>query len=729
MKQLMELPPHSSHAALAACVKAYNAVPDTRERRLEKIFLLQKISYLLDTTPTDLELSTWRKLSGAKSLEANLQRYGILRDGSTLVKNVLFAEAVYQVLSPADDIPNIDYFTALQKRNELLANAELSPETLTMYAQYNQVILNAFKNSTELQEKYDRSQYFLSLCYSKLEAIQGVVDQNFSEFETHTLGAESLNNQNFTLNVEGEEKALVIRVEDRNSMANEQILQTYPVSQYFSEEYFAIMMPFQEGYTINYRPLVLSEYIEKGGLDNYAESLSEYSSVDIGNETERIFTLLTDFCLKLIESGHYHPDIKLSNFLTDGKSIKVSDRKTIVNQVNPLISDIQSTPPYAPPEYRACLNSMGTRLNYAQAYRTRVDMPKFMSYQLGMALKEFLLSAKPYEGMTEELFMQWAHSSLFSSHFKLKISNLFVLIQELTRANPNDRLSIQNFKFLLTQTQLSPKAFLKQLEEISPREHLSHAKELTFAQSILETPSPTAEQLSDWDALIQSELANEIFNDPRTDFLAIAKKEILAYLYKINTLLEQESLKSSSPVTVLQTYFGIPSPQKTRIEDLPAIPIMSPKIQRYFELFEQIPSQYLSDEDRAKLRHIYARQTGQLKFAPLVDELPGSDLNSGFTTPEDRASPDAEINTVSRSSSSDQYEIDSGTFRRKEPSTASDNPALDSGTMIRKPEAGPKHQTVSEFKKKIMESFDKKEQTPDPKAADIPSTVKRGNKG
>ncbi|MGV3740251.1 MAG: hypothetical protein ACO1N3_03045, partial [Gammaproteobacteria bacterium] len=134
MKQLMELSSHSPHTTLATCIKEYNAVPDDAEHRLEKIFLLQRISYLIEATPADLELSTWRKLSGAKSLEVNLQRYGILRDGSTLVKNILFAEAVYQVLAANDDIPNIDYFTALQKRNELLATAELNPDTLIMYA-------------------------------------------------------------------------------------------------------------------------------------------------------------------------------------------------------------------------------------------------------------------------------------------------------------------------------------------------------------------------------------------------------------------------------------------------------------------------------------------------------------------------------------------------------------------------------------------------------------------
>ena len=765
MRQLSELSKSTPHQELATCIAQYNAIDTDDSRNLEKIFLLQRISYLLEASPPDLELNTWRKLRGSKSLEANFQYYGVLRDGSTLVKNIQFAETVCGA-SEQIEMLSIDYFSALQKRNELLAQGEWTPDVATKYAQYNRIILDYFHNTPEIQDKFYRSQHFLSLCYPKLEAIQGVVNQDFSEFETRPLGERAINNQNFTLNIEGEDKELVIRVEDRNTMAHEQVLQTYPVSEYFSEEYFAMMMPFKEGDVVEYKPLVLSEFVEKGSLENYAMSLSEYSTYDMGVETEHIFYLLSDFCIKLAGAGFYHPDIKLSNFLTDGHTIKVSDRKTITNEAEPLVSHIQFTSSYAPPECRICLNMFETDLIYSKASRTKVDMNAVMSYELGMALKEFVLTTKQCENVTPEKFLAWSHFSTFFEHLDKKHQNLFTLIQELTRHNPRDRLSIANFQTLLAQTALSPVTFLKKLEELSPRNQLSEAETLENIANVMFTPNPTEDQLKFWDDLLTDPAhAQRIFSDPRINFFKTAYNEIHEYLNKINRLLEDANSKSSSPISVLQSYMIGATVQPISIQDLPAIPIMSPKLLRYFAIFELIPSMKLKEDEKMMLEHIYERQcnsnTAKVSSLPLkslssdgpsmmVSSSPSDDntlvnLHSGtFIRKED--SPDLDTGTFIRKE--DSSYLDTGTFIRKE-----DSPDLCTGTFIRKQIADENttvldsgtvvrhHTTDVDAKtkkdpipisgyKKALASFQKERIKPEEShnVTDVNSTIRRGNK-
>ena len=177
-------------------------------------------------------------------------------------------------------------------------------------------------------------------------------------------------------------------------------------------------------------------------------------------------------------SGHYHPDIKLSNFLLNDGKVLISDRKTLTDKKNPTVLDISSSPVYAAPEYKRCLtiNDEGeTSLNLLKARKTTLDMPSYMSYQMGMALKEFviksnLVSFSPTDDEEEtfQKFVEWNSVSSLSPNPSKELQNISVLIEELTRSKPEERLSIENLNTLIKQVVLPPEQFIQKLNEASP---------------------------------------------------------------------------------------------------------------------------------------------------------------------------------------------------------------------------------------------------------------------
>lgn len=676
MNNLVELTPATRHTELAKLITTYNQlnlerpsnVDDHTELRLwknqqiDKVFLLQKINYFIETAIPDTELTKWRTASGRNSWEDHLQRYSIARDGSLLVKNIQFADAItlYDTNTPSDDL---DYFHALQARNALLAKPgkQLDDEEKAKYVQYNQTIMHKFYNDPVLQERFKNSQYFLSLCYAKMEAIHGVVDQEFEIFNTNYLGERTRNNRNFTLEIAGEEKQLVLRVEDRNSLVNEQQLQTYPVSDYFSEDYYMMMQPFKEGYLVTYRPVVLSEYVEKGSLDNYAESLAEESPEDLRQKTQNIFSQLSDFCIKLMEAGHYHPDIKLSNFLTDGRTIKVSDRKTIIDKRNPNGTEIRVTFTYAPPEYQPCINKTKTGINSILASRITLDMPSLMSYQLGMALKEFMMASYGMERVSIDMFMQWVPINVVANDPSRTQKNLFALVQELTRSAPQDRLSIAHFQALLKKIHLPHVAFLAEIESLSPQASLSHAAELDLMQQMLRAPKLTPQLSQQWRELTEKGISTELYSDPRMGFFTCATKEIETYLERIDSIISLENRKKASSLRLVGSFLGVPIPEVTKIEELPALPVMPDKIKWYYEILEEMQPNMLDVSTMAKLKHIQLREAGMLQ---IQIASPKSDFSSQTTSPNE-----SPYSSPIEKSNSDEFDdvgeqVDSGSFVR-----------------------------------------------------------------
>jgi hypothetical protein len=708
MQNLIELPSGSQHEALEKLISHYNQT-DPYDYGLKRVFLLQKINHYIETISPDQALQNWRMALGPHSFEAHLQHYGINRDAATLVKNIQFANAVQQYALERVKPGDLDYFTALQERNTLLANPspDLNAADQLRYIQYNQIILQKFENDPGLQAKFVRSRHFLSLCYAKMEAIQGVVDQEFETFHTNPLG-QNTNNKNFILDVEGEATQLVLRVEDRNSLINEQILQTFPVSDYFSEDYYTIMLPFEEGYDINYRPVVLSEYVEKGALYDYAVTLRELPSEDNIRETVRIFYLLSDFCLKLMESGHYHPDIKLSNFLTDGQTIKVSDRKTITHMINPKGDEIGSSPAYAPPEYRSCLNKYGSAISRFKAERVTFDMPAFMSYQLGMALKEFVMLQLPLEQRNKEMFLLWLPVAAIIPDPTRQQSNLFALIQELTRAHPQDRLSIANFQKLLGKIHLPHYIFLNEIESLSPRSHLSVGPEMELLQQILisDTLSPKLEQK--WQELEERGIAAELFGDPRLRLMEQASQEIKLYLKKVDAFITKEKRKKISSVRLIGEFLGL---SEFHIEELPTLPIMSPKMIRYYQLLSAMPCALVEQSDMDKLHHIYTRQIG---------------VSSNKTSPLTLASDtDTEEETDST-----ELDLDTGTCMRV---PINDSPSTDGPIETSHGGFDNEIKEMQAFKQKAAQIIPHLDGQPSSgthsrKVSDIDTTIQRGNK-
>ncbi|MCW8450326.1 protein kinase family protein [Legionella quinlivanii] len=512
MIQPLALP--ATDTQLKLFVTSYN---EANENSLEKLYYLQQITtYLRNKQFLSPQLTSWRNSPSQDGLEAHLQQYGIHRDASVLLQNIEFATAVSRYASADVFETNLSLYEAMTQANAVLRQ-DYSQAALNDYLNANLAIVKNYDTNPKLQEKIARHRHFLALSYAKAESIQGFVEQVFPEYSTKVLGNPEGNNKNFTFNIDGIKEQVVIRVEDRDSLGKEPILQLNEVSEYFSEDYVTLMVPFEnEDEETEYKPVVISNFAKEGSLLNYAQALKGEQPKAIAADAQRFFIQLTDFCLKLEAAGHYHPDIKLSNFLTDGEQIIVSDRKTLTDKKNPSVMDILSSPNYAPPEYKACLNEAGDDLAPILARKTKVDMPAYMSFQLGKALKEFMFYGlgKTQSQQDEEEYENWKPLNAGASNSVHEIQNLSVLIQELTRSEPSDRLPIKHLQSLLNFINLPPEDFLVKLEELVPQSALSTGKEIELLSKVLNGEEITPEM----DTIFVQALKQ--INDPRVPSLS-----------------------------------------------------------------------------------------------------------------------------------------------------------------------------------------------------------------
>ncbi|RAP38488.1 hypothetical protein B1207_00960 [Legionella quinlivanii] len=512
MIQPLALP--ATDTQLKLFVESYNKA---NENSLDKLYYLQQITtYLRNKQFLSPQLTSWRNSSSQDGLEAHLQQYGIHRDASVLLQNIEFATAVSRYAGADVFETNLSLYEAMTQANAVLRQ-DYSQTALNDYLNANLAIMKNYQTNPKFQEKIERHKHFLALSYAKVEAIQGFVEQAFPEYSTKVLGNPAGNNKNFTFNIDGVQEEVVIRVEDRESLGKEPFLQLNEVSEYFSEDYVTLMVPFEnEDEETEYKPVVISNFAKEGSLLNYAQALKGEQPTAIAADAQRFFIQLTDFCLKLEAAGHYHPDIKLSNFLTDGERIIVSDRKTLTDKKNPSIMDILSSPNYAPPEYKACLNEEGDDLSPIQARKTKADMPAYMSFQLGKALKEFMFYGlgKTQSQQDEEEYENWRPLNTGAGNSVHEIQNLSVLIQELTRSEPSDRLAIQHFQSLLNFINLPPQDFLAKLEELVPQSALNTGKEIELLSKVLNGEEITPEM----DAMFVRALHQ--INDPRVPSLS-----------------------------------------------------------------------------------------------------------------------------------------------------------------------------------------------------------------
>lgn len=540
-------------------ITRYNEISDKEENaELKRLFYLQQINYLTKYS-TNTIIIQWRNQYDKNGLESHLQKYGVHRDLSLLLEGIEFANAVSRfspLLGSSPELSQTDFYEAMQERDKLFTE-DPAPGNITKYIQYNQIIKAYYQQDQQLQEKVQRNLYYLSLAYAKVDAIQGFVQQEFGEYQTEVLGNPKGNNKNFTFTIEGEPVKTVIRVEDRNTIGKEQQLQTHQVSEYFSEDYVTIMVPFlNDDNETAYQPVVISEFASKGDLAHYAEKLKGRDPKDILKQTVYFMDNLGDFCTKLMDSGHYHPDIKLSNFLTDGERLIVSDRKTITDKKNPKVNEISSSPIYGAPEYQKCLRSGSVGLNF-RAFATTLDMPSYMSFQVGTALKEFMLKSNliPYDEQSEEdfeeKFSKWQSLSKFANPQPStnEIRNMSVLVQELTRQNSKDRLPIKHFQTLLKKVTLSPDEFMDELEKLSPASKLSSSEDIELIKTIL-TADTLDEKLEEKLGQTDPTHLETLFLDPRFHSESLFKGKSLAhanqYLKAVDGALLAKDLEKAS---------------------------------------------------------------------------------------------------------------------------------------------------------------------------------------
>lgn len=485
---------------LRQAIQDFNATADGYVS--QKIYQLQTINALIDRAAPSPELDQWLADTSLSGWEHQLQQIGVHRDASAFLKSIEFSQAM-QRASNTTEVPHQDdtFYTLLAERDAILKG----PGNIEAFESINRRLFALSNQDEKLQARMIDHKHHLALGYGKLEAIKDMVEQNFEEYSTEELS--SGNNTNFFLNIEGEPNPLVIRVEDRSTLHDEADLQSHPVSEYFSEDYATMLLPFNnEDGEVGYQPVVLSQFASDGDLSHFAQSLADRTSDEKGRTAQACFSQLSDFLIKLQDSGHYHPDIKLSNFLYNNGKVFCADRKTFLNNEHATVDTIYTSPEFAPPEYLAKVD-INTEEGTAQYKnrRDRFDMPRFMQYQVGAAIGEYLDNTK-------------AVNDIPSSN---QMKNLVILHNELTRENPSDRLNLKDFNQLLTQLDKTPNVFLTALEKLHPSDSLSFSQDIKNLEQLLKN-DPSVEQASE----IIKKLPEGILDDIRFQTLnkSIEKK-------------------------------------------------------------------------------------------------------------------------------------------------------------------------------------------------------------
>ncbi|WP_133135640.1 hypothetical protein [Legionella rowbothamii] len=493
--------PQYGRGPLKTFIEQFNALP--QDDHIQRIFQLQRIQYQLNKVPLNENLFNWRNGHPDRtgSWESLLTTYGIEPDGSFFLKSAQFAKAIKSRMRSypplVKDAAYNDLHKLMQKRDELLEKTVLGAEDRTLYIALSCRIDYLMENEPKYKVTKTRHLLDLTRAKAKLSAIKGHNQEESENYQTAVLGDHQANNFNFTLDIKvlqeefakeeskkEESKRFVLRIEDRPQLGIEQKLQSYEVTDYFADDVAFSMIQFKDGDgDVCYKPLVLSQFAKEGDLRSVAKRLRDKNTAFILSSAKHYFERINNFCLKLKEADVYHPDIKLSNFLAHNNRLLVADRKTFVSGQSQLASNLRSSPQYAPPQYTDCLNE-DQDAYVAKAYRTRFDMEQFMAYQVGMALKEFLLLTK-MDDLPDDY---WNPDCDIESYFKdgnNQIKNYILLIREMTRHEEGKRLSISQMQQLLTIIGKQPINFYEDVEKMLPSASVGLEKEYNEIQALL----------------------------------------------------------------------------------------------------------------------------------------------------------------------------------------------------------------------------------------------------
>ncbi|PWY54950.1 hypothetical protein DGG96_14195 [Legionella qingyii] len=481
-------PISAKHRKLRKLIQEFNKIP--AEDEVQRLFQLQKINYYINATPISEGEYKWLAAKDNESWQAHLEAHGINPDGSFLFKGFQFANAVAKhIAKPELKIQeDEDIYQLMQKRDALLkSNAPFDNHVKEQFLDTSYRLNLLAERDAVLKANLDEHAQILHLAKEKISAIKGDSDLRSSEYMTEPLSKKQVNNFNYKFKMKRWEKYLVFRVEDRNDLSFEQDLHSFPVAKYFVNDAALFMMQFktEDHQEIEYKPVVISQFAEQGSLIHVAKKLNGASQQTIAATAKYYFNQINDFCLKLKEAGAYHPDIKLSNFLVHKNKLLVSDRKAFVRSPNPLANNLRCSPRYAPPQYLACLDEECE--NYSRKARTTlIDIEQLMSYQMGKALKEFLIVAqlgKKPKKTSEEQGSVLAH---FHKPNRA-ITNLSILIDELTRYEEGNRLTIEQFTRLLPFLNHKTDDFYEHLERELSSETLGIDRELKEVKKLLDS--------------------------------------------------------------------------------------------------------------------------------------------------------------------------------------------------------------------------------------------------
>jgi serine/threonine protein kinase len=626
---------------LKVFIDQFNALP--QDDHIQRIFQLQRIQYQLNKVALNEEVFNWRNdhPNRTGTWESLLATYGIDPDGSFLLKSAQFAKAIKSRMKSYPPLPKDAAYNnvhkLMQQRDVLLEKDKLEENDKTLYIALCCRIDYLMENQPKNKGNKERHQSDLAIAKDKLSAIKGHNKEVSEKYKTAALGGHHANNFNFTLDIkvlqeeldkevatEGvgtggaqkeESKRFILRIEDRPQLSIEQKLHSYEVTDYFADDVAFWMVQVKENNAITYKPMVLSQFANEGDMRSVAKRLKDKNTGVVLSTARHFFQRINDFCLKLKEAGVYHPDIKLSNFLVHNKRLIVADRKTFVSGSTQFACDLRSTPQYAPQEYSDCLNEdQNDFLDIAET--TSFDMEQFMAFQVGMALKEFLLLARTDE-LPEDY---WSPDCDIESYFKdanPQLKNYILLIREMTRAEEGKRLSISQMQQLLHTVNKQPLNFYEDVEKILPSASVGLEKEYNEIQALLDN------KLSNEELLKQ---ANSIFiqltsRDPQecrlnrfAEKLAVKCYEQCSKTYFSNisksienTLLEQDwphaSLTQKFIHYISFGYFRVPEvTDVTKIKI--ALDFSEPEFQSHF-----VPFIYLSE---SHLQHLGAKKSQHL---------------------------------------------------------------------------------------------------------------------
>lgn len=431
------------------------------------------------------------------SFEQVLQRVGVHRDASVLLRSVEYASAYRRLESESSEkefseinaeAGNAHLYFLLEKRYFLLKELlELgnNPEeqTLTnkrwsLTGQLHQTHLELFQliqACPAVKELVTEHSDILAQSYAEIEVIFDKVEQEFPTYSVSPLTKEKVNNDNslFTIDNNNKKIQLVIRLEDRDNHNNEVWLQSTPVSKFFTKDYATVIKQFTAAdKRKSFRPVVISQYASEGNLKEAAARISIEQTDLLLEKAKNYFSQISQFCKELMTLGVYYPDIKLTNFLLDQDKIIISDRKAFVNKRHVIANDdIRTSPLYSPPELLKCLNKKNTGFRF-KGSKDPIDLIPYMSFQIGIALKTFLLRGEsPSNIIKYDLFYDYKNPS--DTH-----RNLAILSEALTRKNPQDRISLDVFSIMLEQISLDHQQFLNVLQRQTGRDVFAEAKKI-----------------------------------------------------------------------------------------------------------------------------------------------------------------------------------------------------------------------------------------------------------